>query len=83
MENYNNDTLSFIQLVKSIIEYYGTTKQKPDTEIVESLNSDELSLFESIGELNFDQIIVKIPKEIDDEIKKTFLNQLKKYQLNN
>jgi predicted ATP-dependent Lon-type protease len=84
MDNNSNETISFIQLVKCIIEYYGTTKQKVDNQLKNLIpKTEEDFLDETIGvfgNINLEEMIISVPKEIDEEIKKTFLNQLKKYQ---
>tara|TARA_R110001606_G_scaffold374595_3_gene532450 strand:+ start:501 stop:815 length:315 start_codon:yes stop_codon:yes gene_type:complete len=88
MEQTNN-TLSFIQLTKSILEYYGTTKKVKQKEINKDF-ANELDEAESMIE-NFDKsnffddldvnnIFVEVPNEVDEEVKKTFLSQLKLYQ---
>lgn len=81
-----NNTLSFIQLVKSILEYYGTTKKMKSKDVFNEF-SNELEQAESIID-NFDKmndfdinsIFVEIPEDVDSEVKKTFLSQLKLYQ---
>jgi len=87
MDNNSNETMSFIQLVKCIIEYYGTTKQKADNQLKdlmpkmeENYLDETINVFESLSNINLEEMIISVPKEIDEEIKKTFLNQLKKYQ---
>lgn len=78
-----NNTLAFIQLVKCIIEYYGTTKSDSKNEEKKEYSNelDEaenfLNSFQSIG---LDEMAVKIPNEIDDQIKQSFLSQLRKYK---
>jgi len=82
-----NNTLHFIQLVKSILEYYGTTKNTKSKDVFEEF-SDELEQAESIIDnfdkfenFDMDSIFVEIPEDIDNEIKKTFLSQLRLYQI--
>jgi len=86
----NNNTLSFIQLTKSILEYYGTTKkakqkkepQEFDDKIDEAdsiiENFDKSDFFDELNDIS--NVFVEVPEEIDEEIKKTFLSQLKLYQ---
>ena len=87
MDNNSNETISFIQLVKCIIEYYGTTKQNSDNnlkdlmpKVEENILDETINMFGALNNLDLENMIINIPKEIDEEIKKTFLNQLKKYQ---
>ena len=90
MSNPRNDTLSFIQLIKAILEYYGTTKQLEKKELLQEFTGDigdaetllanfdkEMSFME---ELNSSGIFVEVPSEIDEEIKKTFIAQIKSFQ---
>lgn len=90
MENKGNETISFIQLVKSILEYYGTTKKIKKQDILtdfsneleeaESLISNfdkQLGVFE---EFDMNSMFVEVPEDVDSEIKKTFIYQLKSYQ---
>lgn len=88
-----NNTLSFIQLTKSILEYYGTTKKvkqhnahqefgefESEIDKADSIieNFDKSNFFEDINDIN--SMFVEVPEEVDEEIKKTFLSQLKLYQ---
>lgn len=88
-----NNTLSFIQLTKSILEYYGTTKKVKQNNVHQGLdefeneidkadsiieNFDKSNFFEDINDIN--SMFVEVPEEIDEEIKRTFLSQLKLYQ---
>jgi len=78
----NNNTFEFIQLVKCIIEYYGTTNTNESniSNELKSLNLDDNDILNNalseITDFNFDELTIKIPLEIDEEIKKTFLHQL-------
>jgi hypothetical protein len=78
----NNNTLEFIQLVKCIIEYYGTTATDKNNIASElsNFNLNDVDILNSalneISDFNFDELTIKIPSEIDEEIKKTFINQL-------
>ena len=78
-----NNTLSFIQLVKSILEYYGTTKDIKPKDISKELSGLEHaeSIIENFDDFNMDNIFVEIPKDVDEEVKKTFLHQLKLHQV--
>ena len=90
MSNPRNDTLSFIQLIKAILEYYGTTKQLEKKEDLQEFtgglddaeallaNFDKEMSF--IEELNSSGIFVEVPNEIDEEIRKTFIAQIKSFQ---
>lgn len=88
--NKSVQTGEFIQLIKSIIEYYGTTKTKdetPNSDISniltekESNSMDEMSkMLEDLSSLNMDAMSILIPKEIDEEIKSAFLSQIKYYK---
>lgn len=81
-EKENNNTFEFIQLVKCIIEYYGTTNTNESniSNELKSLNLDDNDILNNalseITDFNFDELTIKIPLEIDEEIKKTFLHQL-------
>jgi hypothetical protein len=78
----NNNTLEFIQLVKCIIEYYGTTATEKSniTNELNSFNLEDIDILKNtlneISDFNMDELTIKIPSEIDEEIKKTFINQL-------
>lgn len=78
----NNNTFEFIQLVKCIIEYYGTTNTNESniSNELKSLNLDDNDILNNalseMADFNFDELTIKIPLEIDEEIKKTFLHQL-------
>jgi len=78
----NNNTFEFIQLVKCIIEYYGTTNTNESniSNELKSLNLDDNDILNNalseVTDFNFDELTIKIPLEIDEEIKKTFLHQL-------
>jgi hypothetical protein len=80
----NNNTLAFIQLVKCIIEYYGTTKVEKgviDEVSKEIEEMDEAEKFlNGITDFNLEQMSIDIPKEINEEVKKTFLFELRKYR---
>jgi hypothetical protein len=79
----NNNTISFIQLVKCIIEYYGTTKSADKVEEPKEFSNeiDEAQDFlNSFQDMGLDGMSIKIPGEIDEEIKQTFLSQLRKYK---
>ena len=90
MENKGNETMSFIQLVKSILEYYGTTKKIKKQDILNDF-SNELEEAESLisnfdkqlgvfEEFDMNSMFVEVPEDVDSEIKKTFIYQLKSYQ---
>tara|TARA_B100000963_G_C22562894_1_gene642290 strand:+ start:394 stop:663 length:270 start_codon:yes stop_codon:yes gene_type:complete len=87
MEN-RQDTLSCIQLIKSIIEYYGTTKRVQKKEILQELGGeierahDLIDNFDKdfMKELNNSGLFVEVPENIHEEIEKTFLSQLKSFQ---
>ena len=58
----NNNTLSFIQLTKSILEYYGTTKKvkqkenrKQNAETNKEQSAGSSSLIDSEGKINTPQ----------------------------
>jgi hypothetical protein len=78
----NNNTYEFIQLVKCIIEYYGTTNTNESniSNELKSFNLDDNDILNNalseMADFNFDELTIKIPLEIDEEIKKTFLHQL-------
>lgn len=78
-----NNTLSFIQLVKSILEYYGTTKDMKPKEVAQEMSGLERaeSIIENFDDFDMDNIFVEIPKDVDEEVKKTFLHQLKLHQV--
>lgn len=83
MENKNSNSTEIIQLVKCIIEYYGTTTINDSNNIPNELknidfeNSDILKeALNEISDFNFDELTIKIPSEIDEEIKKTFISEL-------
>tara|TARA_Y100000389_G_C17465994_1_gene525587 strand:- start:1364 stop:1657 length:294 start_codon:yes stop_codon:yes gene_type:complete len=87
------DTLSLIQLIKSILEYYGTTKKIENKNVLQEFNNEieeAQNLIENfdkephfIDELNSSGLFVQIPDDMHEEIKKTFLSQLRSYQTNN
>lgn len=83
--NNSSNTLEFIQLVKCIIEYYASTKSLSENKNKnknESLNElDEASkILDSLNDLNISGMAIEIPKEIDEEVKLTFLSQLNKFK---
>jgi len=88
----SESTLEFIQLVRCIIEYYGTTKSNQDKKdnksIENTLMDDSLEsqlneaekLLSSVDGFDLGSMSIDIPKEVDDAVKKTFLSQLKKFE---
>lgn len=74
-------TMEFIQLIKSVIEYFGTTTTEVDKthESVDSI--DEVSkMLQSMSSMNLDSMGIKIPNEIDVEIRDTFIAQIRYYK---
>lgn len=74
-------TIEFVQLIKSVIEYFGTTKTEIDkpNESVDSI--DEVSkMLQSMSSMNLDSMGIKIPNEIDTEIRDTFIAQIRYYK---
>jgi BRCT domain type II-containing protein len=85
MNEYNSiKTLEFIQLVKSAVEYFGTTRpeDKSKEKIEESKdNIDEVSkMLQNMSAINLDDMGIKIPNEIDKEIRDAFLSQIRYYK---
>ena len=56
-----NNTLSFIQLVKSILEYYGTTKDMKPKEVAQEMSGLERaeSIIENFDDFDMDNIFVE------------------------
>jgi len=91
MENQGKDTLSFIQLIKCILEYYGTTKKNEQKNILkefsneleeaESLIEDFNRYTNSLGDFDLNNMFVEVPNDLESEIKKTFISQLRSYQV--
>jgi hypothetical protein len=83
-EDNSIKTLEFIQLVKSIVEYFGTTKpeNKSTDKTDEPKDSiDEVSkMLQNMSSLNLDDMGIKIPNEIDKEIRDAFLTQIRYYK---
>ena len=89
-ENENNKTYAFIQLVKCITDYYGSTKKMSnennlkeiddETKDYEDVLNDTANFFESLNNLGLEKLAINIPEDVDEEIRKTFLKQLKVYQ---
>ncbi len=74
------NTLDFIQLVKSAIEYFGTTKVEGVEKQKTSNNIDEFSqMMNNISSIDFDSLGIEIPEEIDKEIRKAFISQIRYY----
>lgn len=74
-------TLDFIQLIKCVIEYFGTTKTE-SVKIDENIDSiDEVSkMLHSMNSMSLDNMGIKIPNEIDEEIRDTFISQIRYYK---
>lgn len=83
-EDNSIKTLEFIQLVKSVVEYFGTTV--PENKTSEGArefdnNIDEVAkMLQDISSINLDDIGIKIPNEIDKEIRGAFLSQIRYYK---
>jgi hypothetical protein len=77
-------TMEFIQLIKSVIEYFGTTKTEINTQEkeVDNLDSiDEVSkMLQNMSPMSLDSLGIKIPNEIDKEIREAFISQIKYYK---
>lgn len=74
-------TMEFIQLIKSIVEYFGVTKAETDKTNENVDDIDEVSkMLQSMSSMNLDNIGIKIPTEIDKEIKDTFMSQIRYYK---
>jgi hypothetical protein len=82
-EDNSIKTIEFIQLIKSVIEYFGTTKTEID-ETNESVGVDSIDevskMLQSMSSMNLDNMGIKIPNEIDKEIKDAFLSQIRYYK---
>tara|TARA_Y100000389_G_C17414440_1_gene492853 strand:+ start:419 stop:700 length:282 start_codon:yes stop_codon:yes gene_type:complete len=91
MENQEKDTLSFIQLIKCVLEYYGTTKKNEQKNILKEFSNeleDADSLLEnfntytnSLNDFDLNNLFVEIPNDLEVEIKKTFISQLRQFQI--
>lgn len=83
-ENNSVKTLEFIQLIKSIIEYFGTTQTEDNTTdkaVSDFDDIDEVSkMLQSMSSMNLDNMGIKIPNEIDKEIRSAFLSQIRYYK---
>lgn len=92
-----SDIPNFINLIKCIIEYYASTRaEDPNIHISKTdleINDDNMSLtdqlkdaenlLQNIGsEFDMDSMVIKIPKRIDSEIRKSFMFQLKQFNQN-
>jgi len=77
-------TMEFIQLIKSVIEYFGTTKTEINTQEkeIDNLDSiDEVSkMLQNMSSMSLDSMGIKIPNEIDKEIREAFISQIKYYK---
>lgn len=91
MEHQGKDTLSFIQLIKCILEYYGTTKKNEQKNILkefsneleeaESLMEDFNRYTNSLEEFDLNSMFIEVPSDLESEIKKTFISQLRSFQV--
>jgi hypothetical protein len=74
-------TLDFIQLIKCVIEYFGTTKTE-SVKIDEKIDSiDDVSrMLHGMNPMNLDSMGIKIPNEIDKEIRDAFISQIRYYK---
>jgi pheromone shutdown protein TraB len=83
-EDNSIKTLEFIQLIKSIIEYFGTTKTENNIQEkeIDNLDSiDEVSkMLQDMSSINLDNMGIKIPIEMDREIREAFMSQVKYYR---
>ena len=77
-------TMEFIQLIKSVIEYFGTTKTEINTQEKEVYNLDSIDevskMLQNMNPMNLDSVGIKIPNEIDKEIREAFISQIKYYK---
>lgn len=85
-ENKTVETLEFIQLIKSVIEYFGTTKAEENilhdnnTEKSNDNIDDIHKLFNEMDYSMLENVGIQIPNEIDKEIREAFKSQIKYYR---